>query len=60
MKIKPQPELLLKWSLYTPQQQEIILAEFRKKLPNDYFCKATFFEFLKKKIETMNAAGNRV
>ncbi len=35
MKQKSQKEILIKWELYTPQQQEVILAEFGKKLPDD-------------------------
>lgn len=50
MKLKSHTEILNKWDLYTPQQKEIILAEFRKRLPDDYYCKTTLFEFLKEKI----------
>jgi hypothetical protein len=51
MKLKPQTDIFIKWELYTPQQKEAILAEFRKKLPDDYYCKTTFAEFLKEKLE---------
>ncbi len=47
---KSQKEILTKWELYTPQQKEVILAEFRKKLPDDYYCKNTFFDYLKEKL----------
>ncbi len=50
MKLKPQTDIFIKWELYTPQQKEAILAEFRKKLPDDYYCKTTFAEFLKEKL----------
>ena len=50
MKLKTKPDLLLKWGLYTPQQQERILTEFRKKLPHDYYCKTSLIEFLHEKI----------
>lgn len=47
-----QKDISIKWELYTPEQQDDILVEFRKKLPDDYYCKATLFEFLNKKIST--------
>ncbi|MFH0782318.1 MAG: hypothetical protein V2B20_10270 [Pseudomonadota bacterium] len=50
MKIKPQTDNWDKWELYTQQQKEAILLEFRKKLPDDYYCKTTFFEFLNEKL----------
>lgn len=50
MKLKSQTEILSKWNLYTQQQKEVILDEFRKKFPNDYYCKNTLFEFLKERI----------
>lgn len=50
MKKNSQTDILTKWNLYTPQQQETILAEFRKKLPDDYYCKTTLFEFLRAKL----------
>lgn len=50
METRSQKALSIKWELYTPQQQDEILAEFRKKLPDDYYCKATLFDFLRKKI----------
>lgn len=46
MKQKSQAEILLKWDIYTPYQKEIILAEFRKRFPHDYYCKTTLFKFL--------------
>lgn len=49
MKLKQQNDILAKWEIYTPQQKEIILSEFRKKLPEDYYCKTTLLEFLTKK-----------
>ncbi len=50
MEKKSQTDILTKWNLYTPQQQEVILAEFRKKRPDDYYCKTTLFEFLREKL----------
>jgi hypothetical protein len=50
MKLKPPTDIFIKWELYTPQQKEAILAEFRKKLPDDYYCKTTFGKFLKEKL----------
>jgi len=50
MKQKSQKEILIKWELYTPQQKEVILAEFRKKLPDDYYCKTTLCIFLREKL----------
>ncbi len=50
MKLTSQKDILTKWELYTPQQKEVILAEFRKKLPDNYYCKTTFFEYLKEKL----------
>lgn len=50
MEIRSQKDISTKWDLYTPQQQTDILAEFRKKFPNDYYCKTTLFEFLNKKL----------
>lgn len=50
MEIGSQKDLSIKWALYTPQQQKDILAEFRKKLPDDYYCKTTLFKFLSKKL----------
>lgn len=58
MNLKTNPDLLLKWDLYTPQQQEMILAEFRKKLPNDYYCKTTLIEFLHEKLREENKKKN--
>lgn len=56
MKLKSRTEIISKWELYSPQQKEVILAEFRKKLPNDYYSKDTFFEYLKEKLA---AQGNK-
>jgi hypothetical protein len=50
MKQKSKTEILIKWNLYTPQQKEVILAEFRKKFPDDYYCKTTLCNFLREKI----------
>lgn len=61
MKIGSQKDITIKWELYTPQQQDDILAEFRKKHPDDYYCKTTLFEFLNKKLgmeETTNRLEN--
>lgn len=54
MKQKTQRQTLIKWDLYTPQQKEIILAKFRKRLPNDYYCKTTLFKFLQEKVVIKN------
>ncbi len=50
MKIMPHKDIATKWELYTPQQQADILSEFRKKFPEDYYCKTTLFEFLNQKL----------
>ena len=50
MKKRPRKDISTRWELYSQQQQADILSEFRKKLPNDYYCKATLFEFLNKKL----------
>ena len=50
MKIMLHKDIATKWELYTPQQQADILAEFRKKLPDDYYCKTTLFEFLNQRL----------
>lgn len=50
MEIGSQQDITSKWEFYTPQQQANILVEFRKKFPNDYYCKTTLFEFLSKKL----------
>ena len=39
-----------KWALYSARQKEVILDEFRRRLPDDYYCKATFFRFLQEKL----------
>lgn len=52
-KLKPgqrNDEVMRKWALYTVQQKEAILSEFRRRLPDDYYCKATFFQFLQEKM----------
>lgn len=43
-------DISLKWELYTPQQQEALLAEFRRKFPRDYYSKTRLFEFLVEKL----------
>lgn len=43
-------DLLVEWSLYTPQQQDVILAEFRCKFPSPH-SKNDLLEFLKEKLE---------
>ncbi len=65
-KLKPLPyngEAMRKWSLYTARQKEAILDEFRRRLPQDYYCKATFFRFLQEKLtegEQFDGAVERV
>lgn len=52
-KSKPTPhngEMMRKWALYTARQKEVILAEFRRRFPDDYYCKTTFFRFLHEKL----------
>jgi hypothetical protein len=52
-KLKPaeyNDEVMRKWTLYTAGQKEAILKEFRRRLPEDYYCKATFFRFLQEKL----------
>lgn len=58
MNLKTKPDLLLKWGLYTPQQQEMILSEFRKKRPHDYYCKTTLLEFLNEKLSKEDEKKN--
>lgn len=43
-------EVMRKWALYTSRQKEVILSEFRRRLPDDYYNKATFFRFLQEKL----------
>jgi hypothetical protein len=38
-----------RWELYSESQKEIILEEFRRKLPEDHFNKELLVEFLKEK-----------
>jgi predicted Fe-S protein YdhL (DUF1289 family) len=45
-----QTDILTKWNFYTPHQKEAILAELRKKLPQDNYCNATLVEFLREKL----------
>jgi hypothetical protein len=59
MEIRSQKDISTKWNLYTPQQQADILAEFRRKFPNDYYCRTTLFEFLNKKLR-MDEDNNKV
>jgi hypothetical protein len=47
---KQEQDLLIEWSLYSPQQQEIILAEFQGKFPGAN-NQENILEFLKKKLE---------
>lgn len=42
-------DLLVEWSLYTPQQKDVIMAEFRTMHPGEY-SQAELFEFLKEKL----------
>lgn len=42
-------DLLVEWSLYSPQQQEAILAEFRKHHPGEP-NQAELLEFLKERL----------
>ena len=43
-------DLLIEWSLYSPQQQEVILSEFRGKFPGDH-SQTDLLDFLKEKLE---------
>jgi hypothetical protein len=43
-------DLLIEWSLYSPQQQEVILTEFRRKFPSDH-TQTDLLDFLKLKLE---------
>ena len=43
-------DLLIEWSLYSPQQQEVILTEFRSKFPGAH-SQTDLLEFLKEKLE---------
>lgn len=43
-------EVMKKWALYTARQKEVILNEFRRRLPDDYYCKTTFYRFLQEKL----------
>lgn len=43
-------DLLIEWSLYSPQQQEVILGEFRRKFP-DAHTQTDLLEFLMKRLE---------
>ena len=47
---KPPSDISANWEIYTHQQQQTLLAEFRKKFPNDYYSKTALFEFLKEKL----------
>ncbi len=42
------------WDVYSHQQQEVILSEFRKKFPNNYYCKTTLLEFLLEKFDVVD------
>ena len=50
METREQKNISIKWELYSPQQQDVILAEFRQKQPDNYYCKTALFEFLSKKL----------
>ncbi len=43
-------DLLIEWSLYSPQQQEVILKEFHDKFPGSH-AQSDLLEFLKEKLE---------
>lgn len=43
-------DLLIEWSLYSPQQKEVILVEFRRKFPGEH-SQSDLLEFLKEKLE---------
>lgn len=38
-----------KWEMYSAQQKEAILEEFRRKLPDDHFDKRLLVRFLREK-----------
>ena len=42
-------DLLVEWSLYSPQQQEHIMSEFREKYPGER-SQAEVLEFLKERL----------
>ncbi len=52
IEIRSQQDVMSRWEFYTPLQQANILMEFRKKFPNDYYCKTTLYEFLSKKLRS--------
>lgn len=43
-------DLLIEWSLYSPQQQDVILGEFRQKFPGEH-SQTDLLEFLVEKLE---------
>lgn len=45
-----QQDLLIEWGLYTPQQQEVILAQFHRDFAGGY-SQNDLLEFLKQKLE---------
>jgi hypothetical protein len=57
LKMRQQEEISTRWDLYSQQQKSDILSEFRKRLPDDYYCKATLFEFLNKKLSLEERRG---
>lgn len=57
MKKSQQKDISTRWELYSQQQKADILSEFRKRLPDDYYCKATLFEFLNKKLNLDERRG---
>ena len=40
------------------QQQVEILTEFRRKFPDDYYCKTALFKFLNKKLSMEEQRNN--
>lgn len=58
MKKRSQKEISARWELYSQQQQADILSEFRRRFPEDYYCKAALFEFLNNK-RSMEGAGSK-
>jgi len=45
-----QNDLFIEWDLYSPQQQDAMVVEYRLKNRGNY-SKASFLEFLKQKLE---------
>lgn len=40
-----------RWELYSDAQKEVILADFRRRLPDDHFNKELLVEFLQEKYQ---------